>query len=126
MRPAHELVQPALALNEFVARPQIQMVGIGQDQAGTEVVELSRGEGFDRRLGAHGGKQGRFEIAVRRMKDAGPRLAVDGLKVKGEHCEGIHKLGEGWQQRVGSSVRDYTFGRFHCQAFVSRLYCPNP
>ena len=47
-RPGHELVQAAQLADELVAGTQKQMIGVGENDFGVEVVDqIARGESFD-------------------------------------------------------------------------------
>ena len=71
-RPVHESVEPAGAGDELVARPQVEVVGVGEDDSGVELEEVLLVEGFYRRPGAHGHEDRGFNGAVRRLQQPGP------------------------------------------------------
>ena len=50
--PGHELVQAAEALDALVAGPQVQVVGVAQDDLGADLVEVVGIERLDRGVGA--------------------------------------------------------------------------
>ena len=60
------------------------MIGIGQDQAGAKLLQLSRGDGFHRSLRADRGKYRGKQVAVRGVEDPGPGAALAGLELEGE------------------------------------------
>ncbi len=80
--PAHKGVQPAKALNQLVARPQIEMIGVGQHQLCAAFMEVARLQGLDVGLGAHRGKGRHRNGAVGRVKGAQPRQAVGLVQFK--------------------------------------------
>ncbi len=86
--PIHELVQSTQIGDDFITRPQVEMVRICQNQAGLHGFQLSRGDGLDRCLGSHRGKKRGFQGAMRRMKNPGPGLAILGDQFEFE--VGIH------------------------------------
>ncbi len=90
--PAHETVQPAQFGDEFVARAQVEVVGIRQHQGGAQFAQLGRCDALDRALRADRGEDGCEDVAVGCMQDAGARLAVGGEDFEGDgrgHDEGI-------------------------------------
>lgn len=85
-RPGHEAVQAAHLLDDVVARPEVEVVGVGQDELRAQLHQISRPQRLDRGLGAHRGKDGRGDDAVRGVETAGPRatfgIGRDQLKLK--------------------------------------------
>ena len=75
-RPAHEAVQAAKVGDQLGARPQVEMVGVAQDQAGAQLVQVARGQRLDGRLRADRGKNGCLELAVRGLEEAGTGRGV--------------------------------------------------
>ena len=64
--PAHELVQPTRTRHHTRARPEIQVIGVRQDNAGARLRELPRRQGFDRRPCAHRHEAGSLHHTVGR------------------------------------------------------------
>jgi hypothetical protein len=89
----HELVQPAHFGHQIGARPQVQVVGVREHQAGTDFLELGRRYGLDGGLRAHRRENGRGNIAVRRVKNAGAGAAVAGeqIKLEGLGCVQVNE-----------------------------------
>jgi hypothetical protein len=73
--PRHEAVQPAELPHQLVGRPQVQVVGVGEDHLRPERAKLRGVERLHRGEGAHGHERGRLHRAVRRGEGAGPRAA---------------------------------------------------
>jgi len=76
VRPAHEAVQPPELGDDFRAGAEVQMVGIGQDEAGPQFLQVARRKGLDGGLGAHGAEHGSGHVTVGRMQGADARLGV--------------------------------------------------
>ena len=71
----------------FVARAQEQMVGVAEDDAGLEIIpEIALGEAFDGRLGADRHEDGRGDVAVLGVENAGAgaRYRAFGEEFKGD------------------------------------------
>lgn len=79
-RPGHELVEPAQLANEFVAGAQIQMIGVGQEDFGAELLESVLREGLDGRRRSHGHEERRLHGTVRRMQHTATRAGRIGLR----------------------------------------------
>lgn len=69
--PRHEPMQSAGRPDELVARPHIQMIGVGENNLRSRLFEIARHDAFDRRLRAHGHIDGRLDVPVRRMQNPG-------------------------------------------------------
>ncbi len=63
-------MQPSQVSYNVGPRAQVEMVGVGQDERGTQLTELPWRDSFDRGLGAHRGKDWGGDLAVRRMHHA--------------------------------------------------------
>ena len=63
-RPTHKFVQAAQVAYEFVARAQVQMIGVAQHQRGVELFEVLRCKRLDGRLGADRREDWSAHIAV--------------------------------------------------------------
>ncbi len=62
--PANELVEAATALNQFIARPQHQMIGVAKDDTGADFLKMLRSQGLNRALGADRHEHGRLDLAT--------------------------------------------------------------
>src|ERR1700722_1215720 len=76
-RPGHELVQPAQFADQFVARPQKQMVSIRQQNLHAEVFEVLLGLSLYRRRSSHWHECRRIDYAVRSGKP--PQSRTSGI-----------------------------------------------
>ncbi len=83
--PGHEAMQTAQRGDEFVSGPQGEMIGIAENKANADVVELLRSETLDRGLGADGHEDGRFDDAVRGVQSAETGGAVGVQEFKADH-----------------------------------------
>jgi len=57
-------MQPAGSRNQVVARPDMQVVGVGEDDLRVEVEHLGQRDALDRRAGADGHERRRLDHAV--------------------------------------------------------------
>lgn len=62
--PIHKFVQAAGLLDDILPRPQIQMIGIAQDDLGAQGFQVPVVHGLDRSLGADGHENGRLDDAM--------------------------------------------------------------
>ena len=84
--PAVELVQAAGRLQHLQPRPQVEVVGIAEDNLGLHIVlQRDLAHGLHGAGGAHRHENGRFDGAVGRLEQAGAGL---GGGVLGEEVEG--------------------------------------
>ena len=74
--PAHELVQPAEAADELVAGPQVEVIGVAEDDRGAAVEQIAGAQGFYGRLRAHRHEYRRVDDAVRRFQAPEAGLAA--------------------------------------------------
>ena len=76
--PGHELVQAAEPFDALVARAQVEVVGVAQDDLGADLVQVVGIERLDRGVGADRHEHRRLDVAVRRRQvaQAGARGAV--------------------------------------------------
>ena len=74
--PAHKPVQAARFPDQGFARPQVQVVGIGQEDLCADLLHLPRRHRLDAGAGAHGHIDRRGDISVRRMQHAQPRTGL--------------------------------------------------
>ena len=78
-RPGHELVQSAELADGLVPGPQIQMIGVAQDDLGVQVVQqIARQDAFDGRLRADGHEHRSLDVAMRGVQNAGARAGYRG------------------------------------------------
>ncbi len=74
--PRHETVQAARCLDRFKARPQPEMIGVGEHDLRLRFAQFVRREAFDGRRGAHRHERRRLHASVRELQAAAPRPAV--------------------------------------------------
>src|SRR5688572_22496856 len=74
--PSDEGVETTERADAFGARPQIEMIGIGEDDLCAEIVEIAMCYGFHGALSADSHERGRVHDAVRRRQHTTPRGAV--------------------------------------------------
>ena len=84
--PIHEFVEPPCRPDELVPGAHVEVVGIREDDLRARLLQVARQHALDGRLRADGHVHGRFDIAVRVMKDARPRarfgVSFDNFKGK--------------------------------------------
>jgi hypothetical protein len=73
MRPTDERVQPARAGDEIIARTQVQVIRVAEDDLGAEGLEVAVGDGLHRAARAHRHERRRLHDSVRRRQHAAPR-----------------------------------------------------
>lgn len=66
--PVHEFMQPTRFCDKLVTGPDMQMVGIGEDYLGIELMKLPWGNRFDGCLRPHRHEYRRLYLAVSRFK----------------------------------------------------------
>ena len=76
MRPADEAVQPATPGNQLVARTQVQVIGVAEDDLRADLLEVAMPHRLDRSLRPDRHEGRRLHDAVRRLELAEPRGAV--------------------------------------------------
>ena len=85
-RPAHEAVQTAEAADHLLAGPQVEVVGVAEDDLRADGGEVLRRQRLDRAERPHGHEHGRFHRAVRGVHDAGagagPAAAMGDVEVE--------------------------------------------
>ena len=74
--PTHEAVEAAKAFDPLGAGPQRQVVGVGKQHLGAQVVNLLWRECFDGRLGADGHEGRRVDQAVSGAQPPAPRTPL--------------------------------------------------
>ena len=84
-RPVHEFVEAAHLADQFMAWPQVEMIGIRENDFGVEIfLDLPRHQAFNRRLGTDGHKYRGFDDAVGGMEQSGPRAGLGTLSLEFE------------------------------------------
>ena len=74
--PGHEVVQTAHLLHQTVAGPQVEMIGVGEDELGLQFVQVAGLQRLDVGQGAHRREGGHVDGAVGRMIGAKTRCAA--------------------------------------------------
>ena len=69
--PLHEPVEPSELLDRARAGAHLEMVGVREHDLGAERLDDAREQALDRALGADRHEDGRADVAVRRVEDAG-------------------------------------------------------
>src|SRR6185437_1992632 len=82
MRPGGEAVQAAQLADEIMPRPQIKVIGVGQDDLSAQGLELALGHGLDRGPGADGHEAGGLDRAVRQVEASAPPSRAAGEQRK--------------------------------------------
>ncbi len=82
--PAHEAVQAAELLDEALARPQRQVVGVGEHHLGAGGAHLVGRQGLDGAVGAHRHEGRRLDQSVRRREAARAGGSGAGLEAVAE------------------------------------------
>ena len=75
-RPPDETVQAAASCDEIVAGPQIEVVGVAEQDLRAEPFEIAMSEPFHRALGADRHERRRLDASMRSCHHATPRAAV--------------------------------------------------
>ena len=84
--PAHEFVDSAQLLDQFMPRTQVKVVGVGEDHGRSGALDLLGRNAFDGAAGAHGHEDGRLHLSVGCGKRAGAGGTVGGVEVEVEHA----------------------------------------
>jgi len=76
--PVHEPVETPVVPDQLVARTQVEVVGVAEDDLGPRLLEPRRGHGLDGSLRPHGHEDGRAHLAVgcRHPAEARPGVPV--------------------------------------------------
>ena len=74
--PADELVETTPPRDQFVAGPEHQVVGIAEDYARPEFIQMLGGQCFNGALGADWHERRSLDRAVGRLKDSPPGCAI--------------------------------------------------
>ena len=79
-RPGHEAVQAAELADQLMAGPQKQVIGVGEDDFGVQLVgQIALHDALDGGLRADWHEHGGFDDAVRGVDEAGARAGVGAL-----------------------------------------------
>ena len=76
-------MDPAELLHDVLAGPEVQVVGVREDDVGAERANLVGMERLDGALRPDGHERGRADVAVSRADDACARRAVGRLEAEG-------------------------------------------
>ena len=79
-------MQAAAPRHEFVAGPQVQVIGVAEDDFRAYGVEIVGSDGLHAANRADGHEDGRVYRAVGRLENAGTGRAVRGVYLKGSGC----------------------------------------
>src|SRR5262249_28612732 len=82
--PADEPVQSAAARDQIVAGPQVEMVGVAQQDLGADRFEVAMRDALDGALRADRHERRRLDLTVRRRHPATPRAAIPVYDLKRE------------------------------------------
>ena len=74
--PVHEVMEPAQLINQVLARAHAQVIGVGKHDLRAQCLNRLGGNALDVGLGSHGHKDGRLDIAVRRVQNARTRMRL--------------------------------------------------
>ena len=96
--PVHEFMQAAEAADQLMAGPDVEMVGVAEDDLGAQLLEVFRGHALDRGLGAHRHEDRGLHRAVQ-----GAHLAAPGRAIAGFAVQGIGRTAHHRAHRVNSS-----------------------
>jgi hypothetical protein len=80
-------VEPAELLDHLLARPEVEVVGVAEDDVRTQLAHLVRMQALDRRLRPDRHERGSGDLAVRRAQH--PRA---GRAVLRDHGERAHRI----------------------------------
>ncbi len=111
--PAHEPVQAAELRDPFVAGPQVEVVGVRQDDRGADLADVVGREGLDRRVGPDRHELRRLDDAVGQRQPPGP---CPGRAVRGRRRRDLvaGRLPDVWGCHAsGVSGGSTTAGRSH-------------
>ena len=88
--PAHKAVEAAERLDDRGAWAQVEVVGVGEQDAGAGGAQVGGVDGFDAALRGDGHKGGRGGVAVGRPERGGAGIAVG--RLEGEEWGGFGRL----------------------------------
>ena len=84
VRPLHEPDDPSMCRYGFRTWAKPQMVGVGQDDAGTRRLDVLWRERLDGRLGSDRHERRRLDRGARRGELTAPRVAIHRIDLKGK------------------------------------------
>ena len=113
-------MQAAAPRHEFVAGPQVQMIGVAEDDFRAYGVEIVGSDGLHAANRADGHEDGRVYRAVGRLENAGTGRAVRGVYLKGSGC--VHSTSLQAMKAVEKGyIRDAA--RFSSSRSIRRVIC---
>ena len=80
--PVHELMQTTHFGYQVIAGSQIQVVGVGQNQVGVDLGQVSGGQCFDGRLSPNRGENRGQDRSVGGLENPGPGAPRAGLEIE--------------------------------------------
>ena len=80
--PANELVEAAATRDQAVARPQHQVVGVAENDAGADLLKVLRSQPLNRTLGADRHEDRCLDRAMSGLQDTTPRGTIGVRKAK--------------------------------------------
>ena len=75
----HKPVQPAKGFDDLTARPQVQVIGIAENDLGAGLEEILRRQGLDRPQGSHRHENRGFDATVGGLKRSATGRGFGGL-----------------------------------------------
>ena len=113
--PGHEAVQTAQLAHLFGARPQVEMVSIGQQDLRAQLFQRFLRHAFDRGQRSHRHEHRSFDLAMRSDQPPCPRCAKLGLNAKFERHRLILFLGRFAGLSAAALLRPrHQLARIHC------------
>ena len=113
--PGHEAVQTAQLAHLFGARPQIKMIGIGQQDLRVQLLQRFLWHAFDSGQRSHRHKHRSFDVAMRSGQPPCPRRPKLGLNAKFERHRFILFLGRFAGLSAAALLRPrHQLARIHC------------
>ena len=86
-------MQAASLLDKILAGPEMQVIGVGENDFGVGVLQLIAGERLDAGLGAHGHEHRGLDNAVRRVQPTAARAGLLAYMQKLEFkCQFVYLL----------------------------------
>jgi len=104
--PVHEAVETAEALDQLMAGPDEEMVGVAEDDLGPHLQQILRGHRLDGGLGADRHEDRRLEDAVPGPDLAAPGGTFAGSGMKGEWVHGVPGILADSDRRQGHSAEE--------------------
>ena len=105
--PVHKPVQPAKRFDDLAAGPQVQVIGIAENDLGAGLEEILRRQGLDRPQGSHRHEHGGFDFTMGGLKSAAAGGGFGGLgtQFKGERHGLLSGPGIGFDLRRSACRR---------------------